>query len=151
MREKYIKNKKMIKSYLGLGTTVCALGLFWLLSNNYIFGIVFLFLGIIFLLLSMKAKKVTVEIENKMLEKCINCNDDVIHEIKYKYFVSSALSTEEEFNKKTNDKMKYEIHYYKCLKCKICMTIVKQYLYTDNKEKPLNDKISIDFNYNNEY
>ncbi len=151
MKIKYLRNKKYLKSFLALGTTLSLLGFFCLISKIYFQGILICVLGIVFLLISNKCKGNLVKIENQMKTKCINCNENIIHETKFKYFVANALSNEEVFNNKINDKYKLEINYYKCLKCNICMTIIKKIMYDNNKEKILNDKISIDFNYNNEY
>lgn len=153
MKEKYIKYKKNIRSFLGLGATVAVIGLFSLFTKLLVLGIILIVVGIGLLVLSAYFKKETVAIEKYSKEKCPICGDDVVYSTETRYYVGNNLSDEEEFNKETitYDKLKKVIHYYKCEKCNFCLTVIESYSYVYGKEKRLNDFVNMDFNYTGAY
>ena len=151
MKDKYIKHKKRIKSFLALGTTVSAIGLFAFITDLAISGLFAILFGLLVLFLANKSKGITVKIEKECLEKCIICNDPINKTIETRYYYSGNIINEEEFNKYSNNKIKRIIYYYKCEKCNLCMTVIKSYLYVNNKEKEMNEKIELDFNYEGDY
>ena len=125
--------------------------LFALISETTFAGITGIIFGGIVLFLAYKSKKVTIEIENYCLTKCLICDDDILKTDEIRYYIGDNLVDKETFEKQTNDKTKRIINYYKCEKCNFCMTIIKLYLYTGNKEKELNKKIQLDFEYSGDY
>ena len=150
-KELYIKHKKIIKTFLALGTTVGAIGLFAFISETSFSGLIAFLLGLLVLYFAYKSKKITIEIEKYCLDKCPLCDELVNKSEEIRYYVADNLVDEETFNKQLNNKIKRHIYYYKCEKCNFCMTIIKSYLYTNTKEKELNDKIQLDFEYNGDY
>ena len=153
MKEKYLKYKGNIKSLLALGTTFSAIGLFAAIGGSLLFGILLLVSGMISLFFAYKLKIETVKIETYCKEKCPICNNTISYSMETKFYLADNLVSEEDFNKcnKYVDKIKREIHYYKCIEDNFCMTIIHSYLITNTKQKQLNDKISLDFNYNFDY
>lgn len=153
MKEKYLKYKKLSRSLLGLGTTLSLLGIFGLFSgfDALIFSIIVLILGIVNLIIYLLLKKKTQNIVSYCYKKCIICDKDIVNEIKIKYFINDKEITEEDFNNYGNNKTKMVINYYKCYDCKLCLTVIKTYLINNNKEKELNDKINLDFEYEGDY
>jgi len=114
-------------------------------------GLFAILFGAFVLYLAYKSKKITLEIEKNCLEKCPICNENIIKSEEIRYFVADNLVNEETFNCQNNNKIKRHIYYYKCKDCHFCMTIIKSYLYTNNREKQLNDKIQLDFDYEGDY
>lgn len=150
-KKNYLFHKKITRTFLCLGTTIGVLGLFTIISQSFIIGIILLLIGILFLFISYLSKKKTVTIENYCKKSCLICNNDITVETEIKYFVGNSLVDEETFNKVTTEKTLREVSYYKCIECKLCMTIIKSYLIINNNQKELNDKISIDFDYTGDY
>lgn len=150
-KEIYIKHKKRIKSFLALGTTVSAISLFAIFTEISISGAIGFIFGLIVLYFAYKSKKITLEIEKYCLKQCPICNEEIIKTEEIRYFVADNLVNEEAFNSQKNNKIKRHIYYYKCEKCNFCMTVIKSYLYTKTKEKELNDKVQLDFEYNGDY
>lgn len=150
-KKNYLFHKKITRTFLGLGTTIGVLGLFTIISQSFIIGIILLLIGILFLFISYLSKKKNVTIENYCKKSCLICNNDITVETEIKYFVGNSLVDEETFNKVTTEKILREVIYYKCIECKLCMTIIKSYLIINNNQKELNDKISIDFDYTGDY
>ena len=150
-KEKYIKNKKLIRSFLGLGTTIAIIGIYSLISKFILPGLIALIIGLFVLFLAFRSKKITLEIEKYCLNKCPICDDEIVKTEEVRYYVGDNLVDEETFNSQKNNKIKRNIYYYKCEKSNFCMTVIKSNLYTINKEKPLNDKVQLDFDYNGDY
>lgn len=150
-KDKYIKNKKFIKSFLGLGTTIGIIGIYSVISKIILPGLITLLIGLLFLYFAFKSKKKTLEIEKYCLNRCPICDEEINKTEEIRYYIGDNLVDEETFNLQKNNKLKRNIYYYKCEKCDFCMTIIKSYLYINNKEKPLNDKIQLDFDYKGDY
>ncbi len=151
MKDKYLKYKKIIKSLLGLGTTIGLIGVFCLFSNIIILGIIITIIGIIILIITRLLKIKTIKIEEEGKKNCLICNDPTELVIENRYYVGDNLVDEDTFNNYKSEKKRFEIYYYKCSKCNYCLTYIKSYLIINNKEKPLNDKLSIDFDYQGDY
>ena len=150
-KKNYLFHKKITRTFLGLGTTVGVLGLFTIVGQSIIIGLILLLIGITFLFISYFSKKKTINIENYCKEKCLICNKNVTIETEIKYFVGNSLVDAETFNKVVTEKILREVSYFKCVECKLCMTVIKSYFIINNNKKELNDKISIDFDYTGDY
>ncbi len=151
MKEKYIKYKKQIRSFLSLGTTFSALGLFGFIGKSIIGAIVLSILGIITLLFTFYLKKKTIEIEKHCKNKCLICNNNISYSSIEKHYISNNLVSKEDFDKTNNNKTKMLIEYYKCIDCHFCLTIITSTIINNNKEKIINPKINMDFDYNGDY
>ena len=153
MKEKYLKYKKYIRSFLALGVTVGSIGLFGLFSKNLLFGLILIIIGSLFLLLTTTFIKKTIKIEEECTKLCPCCKKEVVINEETRYYVSNNLVSEEDFNnfKGNFDKIKRVITYYKCQDCNFCFTIIKSYSYYGDKEIQLNDKRNMDFNYEGQY
>ena len=71
MKDKYLKYKKIIKSLLGLGTTIGLIGVFCLFSNIIILGIIITIIGIIILIITRLLKIKTIKIEEEGKKNCL--------------------------------------------------------------------------------
>lgn len=151
MQEKYKKFKKQIKMNLGLGTTIGLIGIFSIFSDMVLFGILFTLVGALILGIAFLLKKETLSLEEACKEKCYCCNKDVNHSIENRYYVNDHLVKKSNYDEATNNKKRMEIHYYKCEDCNFCLTVIHTYLIVNNKEKQLNDKVSMDFDYSGNY
>lgn len=150
MINKYLKYKKLLRSFLCLTVTITIIGCFSL-SSNILIGLVLIFIGIIFLLITCYIKYNKTKIEKKCTEHCIKCGDNIVNVTEEKYYILNKLVSKEEFIQSKKEKSKKIINYYKCEKCHFCLTIINSYLIVNGKEKRLNDKINMDFDYNNNY
>lgn len=157
MKNKYIKYKKQIRSFLSLGATLSLLGLLGIISKTYIFGVISLIIGIINLLLYLYNLSIIKKIEERIKEECISCQNKTHTKELIRYFINGKITDVNDFNSKVNEsdfkytKNKHIIHYYYCLDCKICLTEIMIYQIKNNKEILLSNKTSVDFNYNQDY
>lgn len=150
MINKYLKYKKLLRSFLCLSVTIIIIGCFCT-PSNFFMGLILIFIGIIFLIITFFIKNKKIMIEEQFKEHCIKCGKNTINITEEKYYVLNVPVTKEVFIQSNNEKIKKIINYYKCDQCHICLTIIKSYLIVNGKEKQLNDKINIDFDYNNNY
>ena len=151
MKDKYKKLKKQIKMNLGLGTTIGLIGVYAIFSKMILFGILFAFVGALILGIAFLLKKETINLEEVCKEKCYCCNKDVKHSIENRYYVNDNLVKKSVYDETLSNKKRMEIHYYKCEDCNFCLTVIHTYLYYNNKEKQINDKVSMDFDYTGDY
>ena len=152
MKDRYSKLKKQIKTQLGLGTTVGAIGVFSLFSEMVLFGLILIFIGGIILFITYIMKKETKNLEEECKKTCITCGKEVKHSIENRYFIADNLVKKSDYDNANNNKKRMEIHYYKCEDCSFCLTIIHTYICTlNNKEKQLNDKVNMDFDYTGDY
>lgn len=151
MIEKYKKYKKLIRSFLCIGTMSGVLGVFCIFTESIFISLLLIILGVCVLIITYNLKKKTIKIENNFKTSCINCNKSTSFSSETKYYVLNKLVSEEEFNQCDKEKTKMIFNYYKCIECHICMTIINSYLIINNNEKKLNDKINIDFSYEGNY
>jgi len=151
MKDKYKKLKKQIKTNLGLGTTLSLIGIFAIFSEMILFGVLLLIVGCLILGLTYILKKETIKLEEECKKTCFCCNKEVNHSIENRYFVNDNLVKKTIYDETSSNKKRMEIHYYKCEDCNFCLTVIHTYLHMNNKEKQLNDKISMDFDYTGDY
>lgn len=153
MKEKYLKLKKKISSTLGLGTTISLIGLFSFFSKYYLVGSVFFLIGILILIFCYNFKKQSVFIEKYSMNKCPICDIPTINSSETRYYIGSILVSKEDFANSNNsiDKIIREINYYKCVECNFCLTIINSYFVRGTIKKQMNNKVSMDFNYENNY
>lgn len=150
MINKYLKYKKMIRSFLCLGVTITILGCFSF-QTNYFVGIILFLIGLIFLFITYFMKQQKTKIEEECKIHCISCGKNIINVTEEKYYILNKPVDKELFNSSNCEKTKQVINYYKCNDCHLCLTVINTYLITNGKEKQLNDKINMDFDYNDNY
>ena len=151
MKDKYIKLKKQIKMNLGLGTTIGLIGFFSVFSDMILFGIMLMIVGGLILGFTYILKRETVKLEEECKKTCFCCHKEVKHSIENRYYVNDNLVKKSNYDDVSSNKKRMEIHYYKCEDCSFCLTVIHTYLYVNNKEKQLNDKVNMDFDYTGEY
>ena len=151
MKESYKKFKKQIRTFLGLGTTCGLLGLYSLFSKMVIFGIILLLAGIVILGITFLLKKESLKMEEESKKNCLCCGKDVTHTFENRYFINDCPVKKDDFEKENTNKKRMEIHYYKCDECRFCYTVIHTYLCINGKEKQLNDKTNLDFDYTGDY
>lgn len=153
MKEKYIKYTKLSRTLLGLGTTLSLLGILGLFSGfeYLIFSLIVLFLGIVTLIIYLLIKKKTQNIVSYCYNKCIICDKNTNHQTNIKYYINDKEVLEEEYNNSNTNKTKMIIDYYKCIDCKLCLTVINTFIINNGKEKQLNEKINLDFEYEGDY
>lgn len=154
MKNKYIKNKKMSRSCLSIGSTLLVLSFFAFLSGSiYInMAIVCLFLGLIFLAVFYISSNQNKKLIEQMKQKCPICQKDVEYTNQIKYFVDGKAVNIDDFEMNENlDKQKYFFEFYKCIDCEYCLIIISIYCYKNNKEIFKSKKNNVDFNYKGDY
>lgn len=151
MKNKYTKLKKQIKVNLGLGTTIGLIGIFSLFSDMILFGVLLFVVGGLILGFTYMLKRETVKLEEECKKTCLCCNKEINHIVENRYFIADNLVKKEKYDEAKNNKKRMEIHYYKCEDCSFCLTVIHTYLYVNNKEKQLNDKTNMDFDYSGDY
>ncbi len=154
MKNKYIKNKKINRSCLSIGTTLLVLSIFAFLSGSiYInMAIICLILGFIFLVITCIALNQNKKLIEQMKLKCPICNKDIVYSKQIKYFVDGKAVIIEDFNvNENNKKQKYVFEFYKCVDCEFCLTIISIYCYKKDKETLKSQKNNVDFNYKGDY
>ncbi len=154
MKNKYLKNKKMIRSCLSIGTTLLVISLFAFLSGSiYInMAVICLILGIISLVITYLSYNSNKIIITSMKKNCPICDKEVIYSKQNKYFIEGVAINENDFVIDDNhQKQKYIFEFYKCIECEYCLTIISIYSYKNKKEALKSQKINVDFNYKGDY
>lgn len=156
MKNKYLKNKKMIRSCLSIGTTLLVISLFAFLSGSiYInMAIICLALGIVSLIITYLSYNSNKNIITSMKNNCPICNKEVTYSKQNKYFIDGVAVIENDFlinNNSDYQKQKYIFEFYKCIECEYCLTIISIYCYKNQKESLKSQKINVDFNYKGNY
>lgn len=155
MKEKYIKIRKLIKSFLSIGTTLILIAFFSFFAGKkyYVLGVVSLILGLLFVVFTYLLNKSI----NKMIEimkvQCPICNKMTKFESKINYYINGKLIGEDDFNNCHLNCQKEQIifEFYKCLDCTYCLTVIKTFIIKNNKKALKSTKYNVDFNYTDTY
>lgn len=156
MKEKYTKNKKRVKSFLSIATTLIVIAAFSFFSGKkyLLFAIISLILGILFFVLFILCNKYNNKLIETMKRNCPICNKEVIIESDIKYYVNGCVVSLDDLNNenfKNMNKEKLVFNFYKCVECNYCLTEIFTYTVKDNCEKLNNRKYNVDFNYHGDY
>ena len=155
MKEKYKKNKKLIKSFLSIGTTLILIAFFSFFSGKkyYILGAASLIFGLLFVAFTYLLNNSI----NKMIEimkvQWPICNKMTTFESKINYYINGKLIEEDDFNNCSLNCQKEQIifEFYKCLECTYCLTVIKTYIVKNDKKSLKSTKYNVDFNYTGAY
>lgn len=156
MKDKYIKNKKRLKSFLSIATTLIIISIFSFFSGSkyLIFAICTLIVGIIFLVLFILCNNLNNKLIKSMKDLCPICNKKVTESSEIKYYINGCMIQEKELNNENYNNMKKEkivFNFYKCVECNYCLTEILTYSIKNKKELLQSTKFNVDFDYRGDY
>lgn len=155
MKEKYIKNKKLIKSFLSIGTTLIVIAFFSFFAGKkyYLLGAVSLIIGLLFIAFTYLLNNSNKKMIKVMMVQCPICNKKVNCESKINYYINGKLIEEDDYNNCSFNYQKEQIvfEFYKCLECAYCLTVIKTYIVKNDKKALKSTKYNVDFNYSGDY
>lgn len=156
MKEKYTSNKKRIKSFLSIGTTLLLIAFFSFVAGKkyLILGLVSLVLGLLFIALTYFCVNLNKKLIKEMMHKCPLCNNDLIIETKVNYYINGKLVEEDDYNNSVILNLQMEkiiFDFYKCPDCLFCLTSISTYIEKDKKSVLKSVKYNVDFNYTGLY
>ena len=128
MLEKYknLKSRRRVTFHLGACSLIFLI--FAIVAKELIISLILGLLFILCLIIYLFSYKGMENIEQILIDKCIKCENTLIHKEEIKYLLYGQNVSKDVFeNDITNEKKKIKVKKYICNNCNLCFSIVEIY------------------------